>query len=207
MSTYVIGATRLTEYSQGILHRCSWVMTNLPFLPDLPNSPALQGGPLVFSFALASKLLSAILTYLSFLPDSPNSRALQGGPLVFSFALASKLLSAILTNLPAVVGGPLVFSFALACKLLSAILTYLPFLPDSPNSPALQGGPLVFSFALASKLFWRDFAISAIFVIVCISGHISHGKGENLLHHYEEATKEFDASKTCHIGMDGPREI
>ena len=40
---------------------------------------------------------------------------------------------------------------------------------------------------------------------MCISGHISHGKAENLLHHYEEATKEFDASKTCHIGMDGPK--
>ena len=88
-------------------------------------------GPLVFSFALASKLLSAILTNLPFFPDSPNSPALQGGPLVFSFALASKLLSAILTNLP--------------------------FLPDSPNSPALQGGPLVFSFALASKLLLAKF--------------------------------------------------
>ena len=33
---------------------------------------------------------------------------------------------------------------------------------------------------------------------------MGHGKAENLLHHYEEATKEFDASKTWHIGMDGP---
>ena len=32
---------------------------------------------------------------------------------------------------------------------------------------------------------------------------MGHGKAENLLHHYEEATKEFDASKKWHIGMDG----
>ena len=94
----------------------------------LRNSPTFQGGPLALSFALASKLLSAILTNLPFSPKSP---ALQGGPLVFSFALASKLLSAILTNLP--------------------------FLPDSPNSPALLGGPLLFSFALASKLLLAKF--------------------------------------------------
>ena len=100
---------------------CSGTKYDPPFLPDSPNSPALQGGPLVFSFALASKLLLAILTNLPFLPDSPNSPALQGGPLVSSFALASKLLSAILTNLP-----------------------FLPDSPNSPKSPALQGGPLVF---------------------------------------------------------------
>ena len=34
---------------------------------------------------------------------------------------------------------------------------------------------------------------------------MGHGKAENLLHRYEEATKEFDASKTCHIGMDRPK--
>ena len=94
----------------------------------LPKSPTFQGGPLALSFALASKLLSAILTNLSFFPDSPNSPALQGGPLLFSFPLG--------------------------CKLLSAILTNLPFLPDSP---ALQGGPHVFSFALASKLLLAKF--------------------------------------------------
>ena len=33
---------------------------------------------------------------------------------------------------------------------------------------------------------------------------MGHGKAENLLHHYEEAAEEFDASKTWYVGMYGP---
>ena len=119
--------TKVARLPRGpLVCSCTWASKLSAISTTLLNSPTFQGGPLVFSFALAYKLLSAILTNLPFLPDSPNSSkspALQGGPLVFSFALASKLLSAILTNLPV-----------------------LPDSPNLPKPPALQGGPRLAKF-------------------------------------------------------------
>ena len=82
--------------------------------------------------------------------------AFQGAPLIFSFAFASHSL-AILVNLPFSPYSPL----SKGTLLLSHSLATLTNLPFSPHSLGVQtvGG--------------RNFVKFAIFVVECISGHIS----------------------------------